>query len=115
MSRPEQIDDNRPHDPTVFPPELADFPRPHDYVCVTETTAQGTVLVIKVPSADIASLRGPMPILLTQPFYPHPAAPVIQMVVRIFDKPRRRLALETFINVGNDEQRARYAALATQT
>jgi hypothetical protein len=105
---------DRPH-ATTIPPELAEFLRHQDYVCLTETTDRGTVLIIKVPTADIASVRGPVPILLRQDLYRHPAAPVIRLLVTIFDQPARPLALETFINVADLHQRANYAALTTQT
>jgi hypothetical protein len=115
MSSPEQLGRHRPLYPTALPPELTAFLQESEYVCVSETIAQGTVLVIKIPTADIESVRGPVPILLQQALYSHPAAPVIQMVVHIFDQPASPLALETFFNVAEPAQRDRYAALATQT
>jgi hypothetical protein len=115
MSSPEQFGRHRPLYPTALPPELAAFLRESEYACVSETTDQGTVLVIKVPTADLESLRGAVPILLQQALYSHTAAPVIQMVVHIFDQPASPLALETFFNVAEPAQHERYAALATQT
>jgi hypothetical protein len=115
MPNPEQSGSHRPLYPTALPPELAAFLRESAYVCVSETTDQGTVMVIKVPTADLESLRGPVPILLQQALYAHPAAPVIQMTVHIFDQPASPLALETFYNIADPAQHERYAALATQT
>jgi hypothetical protein len=113
MPSAEQSFGDRPHD-TALPPELAEFLKKQDYVCLTEATDRGTVLLIKVPSTDIASIRGPVPILLRQELYQHAAAPVIRLLVSIFDHPARPLALETFINVADPHQRANYAALITQ-
>jgi hypothetical protein len=97
-----------------LPPELADFLKDKDYACVTQATDRGTTLVIKMPSADIQSVRGPVPILLRQELYDHPAAPVIRLVFTFYDQPESPLALETFINVGDEQQRANAAALTTQ-
>src|SRR6266516_8215030 len=99
MSSPEQSFGERLLPPGVLPPDLAAFLQDQDYACVTEATDHGTVLVIKVPTPDIESVRGTVPILLRQSLFQHPAAPVIQMVVRIYDQPEHPLALETFINV----------------
>jgi hypothetical protein len=115
MSYPEQSFSEDSLPPGVLPPELAAFLQQHDYACVTEATDHDTVLVIKVPTLEIESVRGTVPIILHQALYRHPAAPVIQLVIEIFDQPDRPLALETFINPGSPEQRANYATLATQT
>jgi len=69
---------------------------------------------MKMPGADIQSVRGRVPIWIHQELYAHPAAPVIRMVVTFFDQPESPLALETFINVGDEAQRANLAALADQ-
>jgi hypothetical protein len=98
----------------VLPPELADFLKDHEYACVTQATDQGTAFVMKVPGADIQSVRGTVPIHLRQELYAHPAAPVIRLVFTIYDQPETPLAVETFINVGDVQQRADYAALADQ-
>jgi hypothetical protein len=115
MSTPEQSSRRRPLYPRALPPELAAFLWESAYVCVSEAADQGTVLVIKAPTADLESLRGPVPILLQQALYAHPAAPVIQTTVHIFDQPASPLALETFYNIADPVQHERYAALATQT
>ena len=81
---------------------------------MTQATDQGTVFVVKAPGREIESLRGRVPIHLHQELYQHPAAPVIRMVFTIFDQPQSPLALETFINVADAQQRADFAALAEQ-
>ena len=101
-------------EPNALPPALAEFLRGQRLACVTEATDQGTALVIKAPALDIESMRGRIPILLRHELYAHPAAPVIRMVLRMYDRPRNPLALETFINIEDPAQRADYAALGQQ-
>jgi hypothetical protein len=50
-------------------------------------------------------------IQLRQELYDHPRAPVIRMVITIYDQPATPLALETYINVADEQQRADFAAL----
>jgi hypothetical protein len=107
-------DSDDPLYPAVLPPELADFLKNHDYACIPQATAQGTAFVMKVPGGEIESVRGTLPILLSQELYVHPAAPVIRLVFTIYDQPQTPLALETFINITDEQQRMDYAALATQ-
>jgi hypothetical protein len=114
MSRPEYSSPDSPLPPGVLPPELAEFLTDQDYACVTQATDIGTVLVLKIPTPDIHSLRGPVPIWLRQELYQHPAAPVIRMVLSFYDQPEAPLALETFINVDDPQQRADFAALTSQ-
>jgi hypothetical protein len=113
---PELADFLKNHDyaPAALPPELADFLKNHDYACITQGTDQGTAFVMKVPGGEIESVRGTVPILLSQEMYVHPAAPVIRLVFTIYDQPQTPLALETFINISDDQQRADYASLAQQ-
>ncbi len=107
MSRPEQP-------PNALPPELAAFLKDERYACLTQATDHGTVLVLKAPGREIESVRGPVPIQLCHELYQQPTAPVIRMVVTLYDQPARPLAFESFINVEDPQQRADYAALATQ-
>jgi hypothetical protein len=44
----------------------------------------------------------------------NPAAPVIRTVLSLYDRPQHPLKLESFINIEDPEQRAAFAALATQ-
>ena len=78
------------------------------------TENEGTVLVVKVPRQEIRSVQGRVPIELRHELYQHPAAPVVRVVTRIYDRPDSSLGLETFINVEDPDQRADYAALAIQ-
>jgi hypothetical protein len=100
--------------PADLPPELAEFLKQHDYACVTQATDQGTAFVMKLPGADIQSVRGTVPIHLRGELYAHPAAPVIRLVFTIYDQPEHPLAVETFINIEDEKQRTDFAALASQ-
>src|SRR5262249_25456900 len=46
--------------------------------------------------------------------YQHPAAPVIQVLVTIYDRSPHPLAMDLFVNVEDQDARAEYAALADQ-
>ncbi len=100
--------------PNELPEDLADFLKQQPKACLLLPTDQGTVMVIKAPGRDIESARGRVPMQVRHELYDHPSAPVIRMVVTLFDWPRSRLALETFVNVEDPQQRADYAALAGQ-
>jgi hypothetical protein len=70
--------------------------------------------VIKTPSADIRSVQGAVPIAFLHQLYECPTAPVIRMLTTIYDQRERPLALETFINVEDPQQRSDYEALSQQ-
>src|SRR4051794_11170206 len=107
MARPEQS-------PNTLPPELAAFLKDHLSACLAQATDRGTVLLLKAPGHEIESVRGKVPILLRHELYQQPTAPVIRIVLTLYDQPARPLAFETFINVEDPQQRADYAALAKQ-
>src|SRR5712691_10183467 len=100
--------------PNELPPELAEFLRGQEFACVTQATDRGTVFVVKAPAREIQSLRGRVPIHLSQELYDHPNAPVIRLVFTISDQPERPLALETCVHVEDEQQRSDFAALADQ-
>src|SRR5688572_10789959 len=100
--------------PNELPPELADFLRNHEYACLLWGTDQGSVFVAKAPAREIQSLRGNIPVRVLHQLYQHPQAPVIRTVITWYDKPQSPLALEAFINVADEQQRADYQDLARQ-
>jgi hypothetical protein len=105
----------RPEDrPNKLPPELAAFLGDQPFACLTHPTDQGTVLVMKAPRQEIESIRGRVPMQVRHELYQLPTAPVIRMVVMIYDQPARPLAFESFINVEDPQQHSDYAALAEQ-
>ena len=99
-----------PLHPSPLPPDLAEFLRDKLFACLTHPTDRGTVLLVKMPTADIESARGTVPIGLRHELYDRPSAPVIRMVVTIYDQPTHPLAVEAFINVQDPQQCADYAA-----
>ena len=101
--------------PDLFlPPEFAEFLKDKRYACVTQATDRGTAYVIKAPSLDIQGLRGPIPVRVRHELYEHPQAPVIRSLLHLYDKPTTPLALETFTNIAEEQQRADFAALEEQ-
>jgi hypothetical protein len=106
--------EDEPQFPTPLPPDVAEFLRTQHVACFLQPTDQGTALVAKVPSAEIASARGTVPIHIRHELYDHPAAPVIRTVLTIYDQPATPLALETYTNVEDPDQRADFAALTAQ-
>ncbi len=81
----------------ILPPDLAAFLRTQRYACLTHAADDGpTVFVAKAPSADLATLRGPIPIELRHELYHHPAAPVIRTLSICHDRIDRPLSLESF-------------------
>jgi hypothetical protein len=97
-----------------LPADLAEFLRREEYACVTAASDQGTVHVIKAHRADIAGMGDRVPMRVSHAVYEHPLAPVIRTVVKLYDQPERPLALETFINVSEADQRTDFAALGDQ-
>lgn len=102
------------HLSTPLPPELAEFLKDQHMACLLHGSDQGTVVIIKAPGREIQSVRGRVPILLHHELYDHPNAPVLRLVLTIYDQPQRPLRFETFVNVGNEANRADFAALANQ-
>lgn len=94
-----------PRHPSTLPPDLAEFLKTQELACLTHATDRGTILVIKAPSREIRSVRGRVPIQLRHELYDYPQAPVVRMVLTIYDQPSRPLALETFVNVEDEQQR----------
>src|SRR5215210_2489359 len=103
-----------PERPNQLPPELAAFLRQQQYAALLHPTDLGTALIVKAPDGEIASARGRVPIGFNHELYAHPASPVIRMVTRIYDRVDQPLAFESFINVGDPDQRADYEALVRQ-
>lgn len=105
---------SEPVEPTPLPPDLAVFLATQPVACLMHETNEGTAHVIKLPFAEIASVRGRVPISVRHELYAHPQAPVIRTVLTIYDQPERPLALETMTNVAEPDQRADFARLAGQ-
>src|SRR5687767_3645935 len=109
MSKEHQHSDRsggrEPLHPIVLPPDLAAFLREQHYAMMPQASDRGTLLVVKAPEQATCGLPERVPIHLRYEFYDHPAAPVIRMLLHIYDQPRAPLAFETFFNVADPEQR----------
>jgi hypothetical protein len=103
-----------PVEPSPLPLDLAEFLREHEVVCLMQGTDRGTVFVLKLPSPDIESARGTIPIQLRHELYAHPNAPVIRTILTLYDQTDTPLALETFTNVADENQLTDFAGLAQQ-
>jgi hypothetical protein len=101
-----------PLQPNELPPELADFLRNQHYACLMQATDVGTVFVVKAPTQDIQSLRGNVPARVLHELHQHPRSPVIRTVIRWYDRPDAPLAIETFTNIADEQQRADLLDLA---
>jgi hypothetical protein len=104
--------DQLPLRPTELPPELADFLTSQEYACLLHATDQGTVFVVKAHGRDIQSLRGNVPVRVLHELYQPPQAPVIRTVVTWYDQPTTPLALETYTNVEDRQQRPDFQDLS---
>ena len=93
---------------------MAAFLHTQDLACLLWGTDQGSAFVVKLPAREIRSIRGRVPIRVRHELYEHPSAPVIRTVVTISDQPQRPLALESYTNVEDEQQRTEFAALADQ-
>jgi hypothetical protein len=91
---------------------MAAFLRDKDYACLLWGTDQGSVFVVKAPAREIQSLRGNISVRVLHQLYQDLQAPVIRTVITWYDKPQSPLALEAFINVADEQQRADYQDLA---
>jgi hypothetical protein len=66
-------------------------------------TDPGSRFVIKAPGAEIEGLRGPLPVLFRHELYRHSAAPVVRLMLRLYDRPPTSLAFESFVNVDDTD------------
>lgn len=110
---------DQPLQPFELPEELKEFLRQteaDEYVMVTSASDQGTVYVVKAPAGDIVGMRmrDNIPMQVTHELYQEPEAPVIRSLAKVYDDPKRPLALETFTNVRDKEQRRDFAILSDQ-
>jgi len=68
--------------------------------------------VAKAPAREIHSLQGNVPVRITHQLFQHSQAPVIRTLIRWYDRPQQPLALEAFINIDDQQQRADFLDLA---
>lgn len=97
-----------------LPPELARFLDTQRLACVAEATNLGTAYIIKAPTEEIESVRGPVLIHLMHELHRRPSAPVLRTLISLHDRPNSSLKLETFTNLEDESQRANFDALRDQ-
>jgi hypothetical protein len=105
---------SRPPAGSDLSPDLAAFLESQRLACLLIGTERGSGFVVKAPAVEIEGLRGTMPVLFRQELYRHRTAPVIRLLLRLYDQPPSTLAFESFVNVDDEEQRNDYGELARQ-
>jgi hypothetical protein len=111
VSNPES---ERPQIPLELPTALAEFLKDQDTACLTQATDLGTAIIAKLHTEDIESIRGIIPIIMSQQLYPHPLAPVLRLMFTFLDHPDAPLTLDTYLNIDDPEQLGNAVALASQ-
>lgn len=115
QEEPNPTRDRPPLQPNELPPELAEFLAGQERASLLHETDQGTVFVTRLPRRDIESLRGQLPVQVRHELYDHPLSPVIRTVVTWYDQPATPLAMETFTNPGDVQQRSEFFDLSART
>jgi hypothetical protein len=110
---PREQQQNPRHHPEL-PDELVEAIASEEYACVTAPTDEGTIFVVKAPGAEITRLSGIMPVEVRHELYAAATAPVIRTLLILYDDPHAPFALETYINIGDPNQRQDFAQLAEQ-
>src|SRR4051812_11810509 len=87
-----------------LPSDLAAFLESQRLACLLIGTERGSGFVIKAPGDEIASLRGPVPVLFRHELYRHPSSPVIRLLLRLYDRPPSSFAFESFVNIDDEGQ-----------
>src|SRR3954453_196990 len=98
-----------------LPSALTDFLRTQEYACLLHGSNRGTLLLLKAPATDLATLQGPLPVRVSHELYSKPTAPVIRTLLRWYDRPDSSLSFEAFTDVADPQQREDYRHLAKQS
>jgi hypothetical protein len=109
--RPDPSKDGPLH-PVELPPELAAFLADQGLTALLHGSDAGPLYVVKAPEVELQTLGGPIPIALVHQLYAHPRSPIVRTLLTFHDLPDRPLRLESFVNVGDPDQRDPFAALA---
>src|SRR3954449_1942109 len=98
-----------------LPSELKAFLRTQEYTCLLHGSNRGTLVLLKAPAPDLATLQGLLPVRISHELYSKPTAPVIRTLLRWYDRPNSSLSFEAFTNVADPQQRQDYRRLAKQS
>ena len=71
---------------------------------MNHATTDGAVLIVKMPARDINGVRGRLPIAVTYDLHRTPWAPVVRLIMTIYDDSPYPLLFETFFNIADAEQ-----------
>jgi hypothetical protein len=86
--------------------------REHELTLVIFSTTEGTHLAIKASKQRIEELAQPQIVALHSKLHRHPAAPVIEIGVRLAGRGRPSLDVRTYLNVAEPNHRAELIRLA---
>ena len=106
--------EQQPPLPPELSPEVVDYLSTRDVAATLVTTGEGTALVVFAPDRELAAITGEVPVGVAPELHLTESAPVIRFVTRLFDVPDDPLVFEAFIDPGDPEQRAQFAALTEQ-
>src|SRR4051812_9679910 len=98
-----------------LPLALKEFLRTQEYACLLHGSNRGTLVLLKAPAPDLATLQRPLPVRISHELYSKPTAPVIRTLLRWYDRPNSSLSFEAFTNAADPEQRQDYRRLAKQS
>jgi hypothetical protein len=102
--------------PTIeLPPALRQFLETREFAMVATGSDQGTLLVVKAPSADIESCRGQVGFLIRHELFQTAYCPVLRLLIQIKDQPDSHLTFEMFTNPSDPIQLAEFEDLLSQT
>ncbi|MCI0558935.1 MAG: hypothetical protein MN733_10600 [Nitrososphaera sp.] len=97
----------------VLPPEIREVFENVGYGCLPVEMNIGVVHVCHIPTADIEGFAG-KPVLCQWQLIEMPTAPLIRLEMVIFDNPLNPYRVESFLNVGEEDQLKALTRLANQ-
>jgi hypothetical protein len=100
--------------PVQLPPILRAFLRTQPFALLTIGSTDGTILIAKIPGADIESCQGRQKIHVRYELHSSQTGPALRLVLTIHDRPGEPLFLETFFNPADDVQMADFADLVAR-
>jgi hypothetical protein len=100
--------------PFELPYPLREQLRGDERAGLLHTTPRGTIFILKTPAADWGSVTRNTPVRLTHELYSKPTAPVVRTTLEWYDWQQTHLNFETFTDVADPDQRAKFARLSKQ-
>lgn len=97
-----------------IPQGLYDTIAASDTIALMHETDLGTAFFVKVPSYEIVSARGPLPMIMQHSLHRTDYAPVIGTSLILYDQPGDPLIFDTYTNIADPEHVSYYRRLAGQ-